>query len=61
MTPKAEKLAWSEKMRKLRQRFVFLTDKDIRFEEGQKEIMLGKIEKRLGKTKEQLLEIIAAL
>ena len=61
MTPKAEKLAWSEKMRRLRQRFVFLTDKDIRFEEGEKEVMLSKIEKRLGKTKEQLLEIIAAL
>lgn len=61
MTPKEEKFAWIQKMRKLKQRFVFLTDKDLAFEEGKKEQMLSKIEKRLGKTKEQLQEIIAAL
>ncbi len=61
MTPKEEKLAWIQEKRKIRQRYVFLTDKDLAFTEGEKDVMLGKLQKRLGKTKEQLLEIIAAL
>ncbi|HQW24816.1 MAG TPA: hypothetical protein PLV75_02605, partial [Saprospiraceae bacterium] len=61
MTPKEEKLAWILEKRKIRQRYVFLTEKDLAFEAGKKDIMLGKLQKRLGKTKEQLLEIIAAL
>ncbi len=61
MTPKEEKLAWILEKRKIRQRYVFLTDKDLAFEEGKKDVMFGKLQKRLGKTKEQLLEIIAAL
>jgi hypothetical protein len=52
MTPKEEKLAWVQEKRKIKQRYVFLTDKDV---------MLGKLQKRLGKTKEQLQEIIAGL
>lgn len=61
MTPKEEKLAWIQEKRKIKQRYVFLTDKDLVYEEGKKDVMLGKLQKRLGKTKEQLLEIIAAL
>jgi len=61
MTPKEEKLAWIQEKRKIKQRYVFLTDKDLAYEAGKKDVMLGKLQKRLGKTKEQLLEIIAAL
>lgn len=61
MTPKEEKLAWQLEKRKIIQRYVFLTDKDLVYEVGKKDVMLGKLQKRLGKTKEQLLEIIAAL
>lgn len=61
MTPKEEKLAWILEKKKIRQRYVFLTEKDLAYEEGKKDVMLGKLQKRLGKTKEQLLEIIAAL
>ncbi|MDZ4749456.1 MAG: general stress protein CsbD [Saprospiraceae bacterium] len=61
MSSKEEKIAWIQEKRKIKQRYVFLTDKDLAFEDGKKEVMLGKLQKRLGKTKEQLLEIIAAL
>ena len=61
MTPKEEKLAWIQEKRKIKQRYVFLTDKDLAYETGKKDVMLGKLQKRLGKTKEQLQEIIAGL
>ncbi len=61
MTPKEEKLAWTQEKRKIKQRYVFLTDKDLVYETGKKDVMLGKLQKRLGKTKEELQEIIAAL
>lgn len=61
MTPKEEKIAWQLEKRKIIRRYVFLTEKDLAYEEGKKDEMLGKLQKRLGKTKEQLLEIIAAL
>ena len=42
-------------------RYVFLTDKDLAYDTGKKDLMLAKLQKRLGKTKEELLEIIATL
>jgi hypothetical protein len=61
MTPKEEKSAWIQEKRKIKKRYVFLTDKDLAYDIDKKDIMLGKLQKRLGKTKEQLQEIIAAL
>lgn len=61
MTPKEEKLAWDLEKKKIKKRYVFLMDKDLTYEIGKKEVMLDKLQKRLGKTKEQLQEIIAAL
>jgi hypothetical protein len=61
MTLKEEKLAWIQKKRKLRQRYVFLLEKDLKFDEGQQDAMLLKIGKRLGKTKEELKQIMDAL
>lgn len=46
---------------KLKQNYAVLTDDDLLFEQGKKEEMLGKIAIKLGKTKEELLEIIRAL
>ena len=53
--------AWNEQKGKLKQRYAWLTDNDLMFEEGKEEEMLGKIQIKLGKTKEQLHDIIAAL
>ena len=38
-----------------------LTDNDLMFEEGKKDEMLGKLQIKLGKTKEELDKIIAGL
>jgi uncharacterized protein YjbJ (UPF0337 family) len=52
---------WNEKMGKLKQKFATLTDNDLMFEEGKKEEMLGRVQKKIGKTKEELHEIISKL
>jgi len=52
---------WNEQKGKLKQKFAVLTDNDLMFEEGKKDEMFGKLQIKLGKTKEQLHEIIAAL
>jgi uncharacterized protein YjbJ (UPF0337 family) len=52
---------WNEQKGKLKQKFALLTDDDLMFEEGKKEEMFGKLQVKLGKTKEQLHEIINAL
>ncbi|MEI8046749.1 MAG: CsbD family protein [Bacteroidota bacterium] len=52
---------WNERKGRLKQKFGFLTDNDLMFEEGKKEEMLGKLQIKLGKTKEELLKIIGTL
>jgi len=52
---------WNEQKGKLKQKFAILTDNDLMFEEGNKEEMLGKLQIKLSKTKEELHKIIAAL
>jgi uncharacterized protein YjbJ (UPF0337 family) len=52
---------WNEQKGKLKQKFATLTDNDLMFEEGKKEEMLGKLQIKLGKTKEELHKIIAEL
>ncbi len=49
---------WNEQKGKLKQKFAFLTDNDLLFEEGKKEEMMGKLQIKLGKTKEELHKII---
>ena len=52
---------WTEQKGKLKQKFASLTDNDLLFEEGKKEEMLGKLQIKLGKTKEELHLIIKSL
>ena len=52
---------WNEQKGKLKQRFAELTDNDLLFADGKKEEMLGRLQIKLGKTKEELHKIIAAL
>jgi len=61
MDPKEVKGNWNEQKGKLKQKFAVLTDNDLMFEEGKKEEMLGKLQIKLGKTKEELHKIIAEL
>jgi len=52
---------WNEQKGKLKQKFALLMDDDLIFAEGKKEEMLGKLQIKLGKSKEELLEIISSL
>ncbi len=52
---------WNEQKGKLKQQFAILTDNDLMFEEGKKDEMIGKIQIKLGKTKEELQKIMEAL
>ena len=52
---------WNEQKGKLKQKFAKLTDDDLMYEEGKKDEMLGKLQIKLGKTKEELHAIIGAL
>jgi uncharacterized protein YjbJ (UPF0337 family) len=52
---------WNKQMGKLKVKFASLTDNDLLFAEGKKEEMLGRLQIKLGKTKEELHKIIAAL
>ena len=52
---------WNEQKGKLKQKFAELTDNDLMFAEGKKEEMLGRLQTKLGKSKEELHEIISAL
>jgi uncharacterized protein YjbJ (UPF0337 family) len=52
---------WNEQKGKLKQMFGILTDNDLMYKDGKKDEMFGKLQIKLGKTKEQLHEIIRTL
>jgi uncharacterized protein YjbJ (UPF0337 family) len=52
---------WEEQKGKLKQKFATLTDNDLLFAEGKKEEMMGKLQIKLGKTKEELHKILSDL
>ena len=52
---------WNEQKGKLKQKFAVLTDNDLMYEEGKKDEMYGKLQIKLGKTKEELHKIISEL
>lgn len=52
---------WKEIAGKLKQRFANLTDDDLLFQEGKEEELIGRLQQKLGKTKEQLRKLIAKL
>ena len=51
---------WHELKGKLRQKFAGLTDNDLDFTEGQEEELLGHLQKTLGKSQQELTELINA-
>jgi uncharacterized protein YjbJ (UPF0337 family) len=53
--------SWAEQKGKLKQKFAILMDNDLLFTEGKKEEMFGRIQSKLGKTKEELHKIISTL
>jgi len=54
MTKLQFKGSWNEVKGKLKQKYAQLTDDDLTFAEGKDDELLGRLEKQLGKTKEEL-------
>ncbi|MBK9248297.1 MAG: general stress protein CsbD [Ignavibacteria bacterium] len=53
--------SWSEQKMKLKTKFASLTDSDLMYLEGKKVEMMMKLQLKLGKTHEELQEILAGL
>jgi len=49
---------WNELKGKLKQQYGQLTDDDLIFAEGKEEELLGRLQKRLGKDKEEVRRIV---
>jgi uncharacterized protein YjbJ (UPF0337 family) len=62
MTTKLElKGAWKEIQGKLKQKYAQLTDDDLKFEEGREDEFFGRLEQKLGRSKEQIRQEIEEL
>lgn len=53
--------SWNKTKTKLKQKFALLTEGDVLFVEGKKDEMFGRLQAKLGKTKEEIEAIIAKL
>jgi uncharacterized protein YjbJ (UPF0337 family) len=61
MNPTEEKTDWNEQKGKLKAKYPTLTDSDLQFAEGKKDEMMGRLQTKLGKTKDELQKIFADL
>ena len=61
MTKLQMKGSWNEVKGKLKQKYGSLTDDDLAFAEGKDDELLGRLQKRLGRSKEEIREEIASL
>jgi len=52
---------WNIQKAKLKKKYADLTDNDLMYEEGQRDEMLGKLQVKLGKTKEELNKFLDSL
>jgi uncharacterized protein YjbJ (UPF0337 family) len=59
MNTKKAKGHWNEQKGKLKQKIAVLTDNDLMYEDGKRDEILGKIQIKLGKSKEELQKILS--
>jgi len=52
---------WNEKKEKLKKKYQFITDEDLRFREGKEKEMIEMLGYKLGKSEDELRKIITAL
>ena len=52
---------WNELKGKIKQAHGDLTDDDLRYEEGKDDELIGRIQKKLGKTREEVIEWLKSL
>jgi uncharacterized protein YjbJ (UPF0337 family) len=55
------KANWSETKRKLKQKFAMLTDSDLLLVEGNQDEMFSRLQIKLGRTKEEIINLISKL
>lgn len=53
--------SWNEQKDRLKQKFAMLTDSDVLLVEGKQDEMLGRLQVKLGKTKEEIYKLISEL
>lgn len=52
---------WNQMKGKLKQKYSDLTDDDLTFQEGKEDELYGRLQEKLGKTKDEVKEIVASL
>jgi len=52
---------WNEVKGKIKQQYSDLTDDDLRYEEGKDDELLGRLQKKLGKSRDELVKWIKSL
>jgi uncharacterized protein YjbJ (UPF0337 family) len=52
---------WNERKGKLKQKFANLTDNDVLLIEGKQDELVGRLQVKLGKTKEEIHKLISEL
>ena len=53
--------SWNEIKGKVKSQYAQLTDDDLMYEEGKDDELLGRIQKKVGKTKEELVKWIESI
>ena len=61
MTTLKFKGTWNEVQGKLKQKYAQLTDDDLLFSEGKDDELLGRLQQKVGESKEKLRELISSL
>jgi uncharacterized protein YjbJ (UPF0337 family) len=52
---------WNEIKGKIKQKYADLTEDDLKYEEGKDDELVGRIQKKIGKTKEEVISWIQGL
>lgn len=49
---------WNELKGKIKQQYANLTDDDLLYEEGQEDRLIGNLQQKLGKTRDEVIKIL---
>ena len=52
---------WEETKGKLKQDFALITDSDLSFKDGRQDELLGRLQAKLGKTREEVLDLLSGI
>jgi uncharacterized protein YjbJ (UPF0337 family) len=52
---------WNEMKGRIKKSYASLTDDDLTYQEGKEDEMLGKVQQKLGKTRDEVIKMIKSL